>query len=146
MTRRLLTRSIALVPAVALLGYAGEQESLSILVATQVVLSLQLPFAVVPLLRFTSSRAIMGEFANGRLVKAAGCCAALLILGGNSWLLVQTMSVWAPWALAMGSAFCAACLMLLAYVSFAAISEDPHGARNAGIAKRRLVLVTNRHH
>jgi manganese transport protein len=62
--RRLLTRALAVVPAVAVLFFAGEQGVLQLLVLSQVVLSLQLPFAIVPLIRFTCSPRIMGAFVS----------------------------------------------------------------------------------
>lgn len=63
-SRRLLTRALAIVPAVAVLFHSGEEGALSLLVMTQVVLSLQLPFAIVPLLRFTNAPSIMGVFTS----------------------------------------------------------------------------------
>jgi len=78
--RRLVTRMIAIVPAVAVIGLYGEQETTKLLVASQVVLSLQLGFAVVPLVVFTSCREKMGEFANPPWAKAvAWFCAALIV-------------------------------------------------------------------
>src|SRR6185295_14137533 len=62
--RRLITRAIAIVPAVCVIGYFGEGKTTELLIWSQVILSLQLSFAVIPLVRFTSERAKMGEFAN----------------------------------------------------------------------------------
>jgi manganese transport protein len=92
--RRVLTRSIAIVPAVVVLAWAGESGTLPLLVASQVVLSLQLPFAIVPLIRFTSSRAIMGRFANSPWIKwlAVGC--ALLVIGANLALVGRSVLQW----------------------------------------------------
>src|SRR4029450_893533 len=70
--RRLITRLIAIVPAVAIIGIYGESRTTELLVASQVVLSMQLGFAVWPLMRFTSERAKMGDFANGRIIKVLG--------------------------------------------------------------------------
>ena len=69
--RRLITRMIAIVPAVAIIGMYGESKTTELLVASQVVLSMQLGFAVWPLMRFTSERAKMGPFANGPMIRAA---------------------------------------------------------------------------
>ncbi len=69
--RRLITRLIAIVPAVAIIGMYGESKTTELLVASQVVLSMQLGFAVWPLMRFTSERAKMGPFANGRIDSGA---------------------------------------------------------------------------
>ena len=71
-TRRLVTRLLAIVPAVITVVVFGADQMTNLLVVSQVVLSLQLPFAVVPLLHFTNERARMGEFANPRWVQRAG--------------------------------------------------------------------------
>ena len=81
--RRLVTRALAVVPAVAIIGYYGEKETTALLVASQVVLSMQLGFAIWPLLRFTSDRAKMGEFANATWLKWLGGAIALVIIGLN---------------------------------------------------------------
>jgi manganese transport protein len=59
-----------------------------------VILSLQLSFAVVPLVRFTGERRKMGEFANGRVLSAAAWGVAAVIVGLNAWLLVGTAGQW----------------------------------------------------
>ncbi len=90
--RRLLTRALAIVPAVGVLLYSGETGVLQLLVMSQVVLSLQLPFAIVPLIRFTSSRRIMGEFISPRWLRRLACAAAVLIVGLNGWLVMQALA------------------------------------------------------
>jgi len=85
--RRLITRAIAIVPAVCVIGYYGESKTTDLLVASQVVLSMQLGFAVWPLLRFTGERAKMGEFANPLWIKLLGWTTALLIIALNLKLL-----------------------------------------------------------
>nr|WP_114228653.1 Nramp family divalent metal transporter [Sphingomonas ginsengisoli An et al. 2013] len=78
--RRLLTRGLAIIPAVIVAARYGESGTAKLLVLSQVVLSLQLPFAIVPLIQFTSNRARMGALVNGRaLTIAASLCAALII-------------------------------------------------------------------
>ncbi len=67
--RRLITRLIAIVPAVCVIGFFGESKTTELLVASQVVLSMQLGFAVWPLMRFTGEKAKMGEFANPALAQ-----------------------------------------------------------------------------
>src|SRR5205085_5387109 len=67
--RRLLTRSIAIVPAAIVAILYGEHGTASLIVLSQVILSLQLPFAIFPLVRFTTERAKMGEFANPAWLK-----------------------------------------------------------------------------
>jgi manganese transport protein len=85
--RRLITRMLAIVPAVVVIGLYGESRTTDLLVASQVVLSMQLGFAVWPLLRFTGSRAKMGRFVNPPLIKVLGWTTALIIIGLNVKLL-----------------------------------------------------------
>src|SRR5712672_966091 len=88
--RRLITRAIAIVPAVVVIGLYGEAKSTELLVASQVVLSMQLGFAVWPLMRFTGEKAKMGEFANGLVVKIFGWMTAIIIISLNVKLLFDT--------------------------------------------------------
>jgi manganese transport protein len=88
--RRLLTRLIAIIPAVIVIGIYGESRTTDLLVASQVVLSMQLGFAVWPLLRLTGSRAKMGRFVNPTYIKVLGYAAALIIIGLNVKLLFDT--------------------------------------------------------
>ncbi len=90
--RRLLTRSLAVVPAVAVLLIAGEGGVLQLLVLSQVVLSLQLPFAIVPLIRFTSAPRIMGAFASPPWLRRLAVAATLLIIGLNGWLVLHALT------------------------------------------------------
>jgi manganese transport protein len=92
--RRLITRLIAIVPAVIVTALYGERGAAGLLILSQVILSLQLSFAVVPLVRFTGERRKMGEFANGRLLSAAAWGVAAVIVGLNGWLLVGTAEHW----------------------------------------------------
>jgi manganese transport protein len=85
--RRLITRLIAIVPAVAIIWIYGESKTTELLVASQVVLSMQLGFAVWPLLRFTGERAKMGRFTNGRIIAVLGWTVALIIITLNLKLL-----------------------------------------------------------
>src|SRR5579859_1535811 len=87
--RRLITRSIAIVPAILVIGIAGESKLSMLIVLSQVILSFQLPFAVIPLVQFTSDRLRMGEFVNSRItvIVAWIVAAAILILNGELlWL------------------------------------------------------------
>ncbi|MBD3883465.1 Nramp family divalent metal transporter [Phormidium tenue FACHB-886] len=88
--RRLSTRLIAVVPALIAIVFFGEESTGSLLVFSQVVLSLQLPFAVIPLVMFTSDRRLMGEFANPWWLKAVAWAVTMIIVGLNCWLLLQT--------------------------------------------------------
>jgi manganese transport protein len=85
--RRLITRSIAIVPAIVIIGIFGESKSTDLLVASQVCLSMQLGFACWPLMRFTSDRAKMGEFVNSRAVNLTGWAITLIIIALNIRLL-----------------------------------------------------------
>jgi manganese transport protein len=92
--RRLLTRLVAIVPALVVIIICGEGSTTSLLVFSQVILSLQLSFAVIPLIMFTSDRQLMGEFVNPRWLKMLAIGIATIIVGLNSWLLLQTVSSW----------------------------------------------------
>ena len=92
--RRLITRGIAIVPAIVVSIIAGESGTAKLLVLSQVILSLQLSFAVIPLVQFTSDPRKMGEFANAAWLKVAAWSAAVIIAALNLWLLVQTFQGW----------------------------------------------------
>jgi manganese transport protein len=86
--RRLITRTIAIVPTIIVVAFYGEHGTEKLLILSQVILSLQLSFAVVPLVLFTSSRKRMGEFVNRPLTKATAWTVTALIAGLNAWFLV----------------------------------------------------------
>jgi manganese transport protein len=86
--RRLITRSLAIIPTIIVVAVTGEQGTEKLLILSQVILSLQLSFAVVPLVLFTNNRKIMGEFVNAGWLKALAWFVAVLIAGLNGWLLV----------------------------------------------------------
>jgi len=86
--RRLITRSLAIIPTIIVVAVTGEQGTEKLLILSQVILSLQLSFAVVPLVMFTGSRKKMGEFVNGRWLQGLAWFTAVLIAGLNGWLLV----------------------------------------------------------
>jgi manganese transport protein len=92
--RRLLTRALAIIPAIIVTSISGETGAANLLVLSQVILSLQLSFAVFPLVMFTSDKAKMGEFVNGRIMKVLAWLVALIIGGLNAWLLVQVFRNW----------------------------------------------------
>lgn len=92
--RRLITRMIAIVPAVAVIWAMGDSGTYELLIFSQVILSLQLPFAVVPLVKFTSSRQSMGGFANPMWVKVLAWIVALIIIGLNAMLVVEEIMGW----------------------------------------------------
>ena len=90
--RRLLTRLVAIVPAVIVAAAYGERGVGKLLVGSQVILSMQLPFAVFPLVAFTGSRAKMGELVAPAWVRHAGWACAVLITALNAWMLWQVFT------------------------------------------------------
>lgn len=90
--RRLITPLIAIVPAVIVV--CGESGTARLLVLSQVVLSMQLSFAVFPLVMLTNDRRKMGEFTNARWITALAWAVAFLIAGLNAWLLLETARDW----------------------------------------------------
>lgn len=92
--RRLITRLIAIVPAVIVAILYGESGTAKLLILSQVILSLQLSFAVIPLVQFTSERAKMGRFTNPTWLKVVAWATAIVIAGLNAWLLAQTIRGW----------------------------------------------------
>ncbi|HXH50177.1 MAG TPA: Nramp family divalent metal transporter [Terriglobia bacterium] len=77
--RRLITRSVAIIPAILIIGVRGSGSVTDLLVLSQVVLAMQLPFAMFPLLHFTSSRKRMGKWRNGWFLIVVGWASALII-------------------------------------------------------------------
>ncbi len=92
--RRLITRVMAIIPAVLTVIFFGQAGTANLLILSQVVLSLQLSFAVVPLVQFTSDRRKMGEFVNPRWLKILAWFAAALIAALNAYLLVILVRDW----------------------------------------------------
>ncbi|MFN8580956.1 MAG: Nramp family divalent metal transporter [Gemmatimonadaceae bacterium] len=92
--RRLITRAIAIVPAVIVAILYGDSGTAQLLILSQVVLSLQLSFAVFPLVQFTSDRVKMGAFANAMWLKLLAYAVALVIAALNAWLMLQTVRGW----------------------------------------------------
>jgi manganese transport protein len=122
--RRLITRLVAIIPAAITIVLAGEQATYKLLIFSQVILSMQLPFAVIPLIHFTSSRKRMGEFASGRTIRVVAWTVATIIVGLNIRLVWGTVGDWleiaGPWRpyLLAGIVLTAAgLLLLLAWVS-----------------------------
>jgi len=86
--RRMITRMLAIIPTIIVVAVTGEQGTEKLLILSQVILSLQLSFAVIPLVLFTGSRKKMGEFVNARWLQSLAWVVAVLIAGLNTWLLV----------------------------------------------------------
>jgi manganese transport protein len=93
--RRLVTRSLAIVPAFIVIWLAGSGGTLKLLILSQVVLSLQLPFAIVPLINFTNDPQRIGPFTSGRTLRLAGWLTALIVIGLNLWMAEQAIADWA---------------------------------------------------
>jgi manganese transport protein len=98
--RRLITRSLAILPAVFVIGVRGESSVTDLLTLSQVVLALQLPFAMFPLLHFTSSGKRMGTWKNGWFLLTAGWMSAILITGMDVYGLPQAIK--AAWQVIAG--------------------------------------------
>lgn len=89
--RRLLTRGLAIVPAISIIAVSGGKHTVDVLLVSQVILSLQLPFAIFPLLKFTSNAKHMGKWANAKWIKAAGYAMGLVISALNIYLLASLL-------------------------------------------------------
>ena len=99
--RRLITRGMAIIPAIIVIGARGDASVNDLLTLSQVVLALQLPFAMFPLLVFTSSRKRMGLWRSGRFLLAAGWTSAILITGLDLWGLPESLKT--AWHVIIGS-------------------------------------------
>jgi manganese transport protein len=86
--RRLITRSLAIIPTIIVVAITGERGTEKLLILSQVILSLQLSFAVIPLVIFTGNRKRMGEFVNAPWLKGLAWFVAILIAALNMWFLV----------------------------------------------------------
>jgi manganese transport protein len=89
--RRMITRLLAILPAVAVTAIWGDSGTAKLLVFSQVVLSMQLPFAVIPLVRFTADRAKMGTFVNPRWLSVIAWLVATVIVALNLKLLLDVI-------------------------------------------------------
>jgi manganese transport protein len=123
--RRLVTRSLAIVPAVIVILVAGDRGVYRLLILSQVVLSLQLSFAVVPLVRFTSSRRKMGPFVNPGWLKVLAWIVTAVIAGLNGLLVYEQIDEWivatGSWGWLVGVAclpFAISLAVLLAWMVF----------------------------
>ena len=89
--RRLITRSLAIIPTIIVVAFTGERGTEKLLLLSHVILSLQLSFAVIPLVLFTGNRKKMGEFVNAPWLQALSWFVAALIAGLNAWFLVMML-------------------------------------------------------
>lgn len=123
--RRLITRLLAIVPAVVVIALKGNEGSYSLLILSQVILSLQLPFAIVPLIRFTSDKTKMQQFANKQWVIILAWLVAIVIILLNAQLIFRTLTDWivaagsdAIWIWITVVPVVLGCIMLLMYMTF----------------------------
>ena len=89
--RRIISRSIAIVPAILVIWIYGERGTAQLLIFSQVVLSIQLSFAVIPLIQFTSDKVKMGQFVNSTVTRIVGWTVAAVIAGLNAYLIYATI-------------------------------------------------------
>jgi len=147
--RRLVTRSAALLPAVLVISTTGDEGTYGLLILSQVILSLQLPFAIVPLVHFTSDRRKMGSFASRLPVKVLAWATSAIIIVLNAKLVLDTIGEWSaagasPVLMAMVAAVAAAIGLFLAYIVVhpllrgAGVWEEayPAAATAAGVVER----------
>ncbi len=92
--RRAVTRMLAITPAALTVYLAGDAASYKLIINSQILLNLQLPFAVIPLIHFTSDRRRMGEFANQTWITVSAWICAGFILTLNTWLVVDQVNEW----------------------------------------------------
>ena len=139
--RRLITRLIAIVPAVLVIHYSGENATGELLILSQVILSLQLGFAVIPLIHFVSDKKNMGVFSISLLTKIAAWTCAIIIVGLNVKMVVGQFQDWLQagdniWLKYLVIPFSIFCGLMLLYITFAPIirrMQDrkiilPHGS------------------
>ena len=127
--RRLVTRALAIIPAVFTVMMAGERGTFDLLLLSQVIISMQLPFAVIPLIRFTSDRTRMGEFASGAGLKLMAWSAAGIILILNFWLAWIGAGPWivgAWWRMALVGPVAIGLVALLGWITFLGV-RTPSG-------------------
>lgn len=98
--RRVITRAMAIVPAIVIIGIRGDSSVNDLLTLSQVVLALQLPFAMFPLLHFTSSRSKMGQWKLGWFLMFAGWTSAIVITAMDVWGLPESLK--AAWQIITG--------------------------------------------
>jgi manganese transport protein len=139
--RRLITRVAAIIPATITIWVAGDAGTYKLLILSQVILSLQLPFAVIPLIHFTSDRARMGAFANPGWVKAGAWAAAAIIVGLNVFLAAGAILGWVeaagPYGWLVGAIVAPLALFLLGLLLYVAL--EPFLGRWARRMGRRPV-------
>jgi len=147
--RRLVTRALAIIPAFIVIWLSGSHGTFQLLLLSQVILSLQLPFAIIPLLQFTNDPRRMGEFASGWKIRAIGWTTALVVLGLNIWLAEQSIADWAsaaggyaPLVWTVSLAICTALLGLLAWITMQPYRRVQSKVPTLGVEDQTRDLVT----
>jgi manganese transport protein len=147
--RRIATRALAIIPAFVVIWLAGSHGTFKLLLLSQVILNLQLPFAIIPLLQFTNDKRRMGEFASGWKIRAAGWATATVVLGLNIWLAVQSIGEWAagagsyaPLVWTLTSAVGLALLCLLGWITWQPYRHPAIRPATLGVEQQTRQLVT----
>lgn len=159
--RRLITRLIAIIPAFLTITYLGEESTGKLLIFSQVILSLQLGFAVIPLIHFVSDKSKMGEFAIGKFTKTGAWTSAIIIVSLNIKLVIEQLTEWisdsGDYAIVIATAVipvAIGALVLLLYIIFSPLFEkgksfrayQPHGSmkpfNKLDIADYKKIAVT----
>lgn len=128
--RRLITRVIAIGPAMIVIALSGDQGTYKLLILSQVILSLQLPFAIIPLIHFTNDRVKMGAFVNKWWVKLLAWATSIIVIGLNVKLVWDTIATWleggaAPWIGVAATLLSVAVAILLVYVTVVPLFRKP---------------------
>ncbi len=135
--RRLITRALAVIPAVLAIWLSGEQATYRLLILSQVVLSMQLPFAIIPLIHFTNDRARMGSFANAGWVRILAWATAAVIVALNLRLAGMAIGEWlaasGPWKPVIWLAVVPSAVGLLVLLVW--VSLEPLIARRRRLAR-----------
>lgn len=134
--RRLVTRSLAIIPALLTIFYYGDNGTYELLILSQVILSMQLPFAVIPLIRFTNDSRRMGDFANRAWVRILAWSSAAVIIALNLWLVASTIGPWmaqTAWHALVAGPPILAVLVLLARVTFGSTTVPVPKAESSGL-------------
>ncbi len=147
--RRLVTRALAIIPAFIVIWLAGSGGTLGLLLLSQVVLSLQLPFAIIPLINFTNDPLRMGQFASRLTLRVGGWITALVVIGLNLWMAQQAIADWARgagsyapliWAggISVGGTLCG----LLLWIAVHPYRRPAAATATLGLEERSADLIT----
>ena len=151
--RRLVTRLLAIVPAALVIWINGNRGTLQLLILSQVILNLQLPFAIVPLLHFTNDRQRMGPFRSGWKLRVGGWTTAAVVVGLNIWLAIQTMHDWAhaagdwgPLVWAISIPVCSGLFGLLIWITLQPYRRTIPTAGTLGLEQASAELIAVPHY